>query len=339
MSKNTQLAIGYKENLPVTTENFLVERQVAVPEIGPRDLLVEVAAVSVNPIDTKVRQNAPAEQLDGFRVLGFDAAGMVKAVGSEVTLFQTGDEVFYTGTLSRPGTNQRLHAVDERIVGRKPQNLSFADAAALPLVSITAWECLFDRLRLTAASRGTLLVVGATGGVGSIVVQLAKALLPQVKIIATASSERAGFMRKLGATHTVNHRENLAEQVIAVAPDGVDWIFTSYSPGQAESFAQVIKPAGQIVAIDEVPGDLTAFKAKSVAWLWESMFTRPEFETPDMIEQHRLLNKVASLVEKGQILPIVAETFSPINAANLRQAHILSEKRHTLGKIVLHDWE
>ena len=210
-------AIGYEKNLPATDPEALTAREVEVPELGPHDLLVEVEAVSVNPVDVKLREGAPA---NGFKVLGFDAAGTVREVGSAVTLFAPGDEVYYAGSIDRPGTNQRLHVVDERITGRKPQVLSFADAAALPLTAITAWETLFERLALTEDSTGTLLVIGATGGVGSIMLALADALLPNVTVIATASDdERSAWVRNLGAEHVVNHRDDLAEQVPRIAAD------------------------------------------------------------------------------------------------------------------------
>ncbi|MGP5049135.1 alcohol dehydrogenase catalytic domain-containing protein [Glutamicibacter ardleyensis] len=229
----TTTAIGYTQNLPATDPKSLISQEIELPELGPHDLLVAVEAVSVNPVDMKVRLGTPA---DGFKVLGFDAAGTVQEVGSAVTLFAPGDEVYYAGSIDRPGTNQRLHLVDERITGRKPATLSFAEAAALPLTAITAWETLFDRLQLTEQSTGTLLVVGATGGVGSIMLALAEVLLPQVTVIATASDdERAAWARDLGAENTVNHHEDLATQVLTLAPHGVDWLFTAHSEGQLET--------------------------------------------------------------------------------------------------------
>jgi NADPH:quinone reductase and related Zn-dependent oxidoreductases len=223
--------------------------EVDLESLRPHDLRVAVEAVSVNPVDFKV-----AESLEEPRVLGFDGAGTVTDVGSEVTLFAPGDEVFYAGSIDRPGTNQRLHTVDERIVGAKPRSLSFADAASLPLTTITAWECLFDRLELTRESAGTLLVIGASGGVGSMVLQLAQALLPGVTVVATASDEeRARWARELGAEHTVNHHGDLESQVLALAPSGVDWIFTAHSQGQLETYARIVRPFGHIVAIDDGP--------------------------------------------------------------------------------------
>lgn len=330
-------AIGYEKNLPATDPEALTAREVEVPELGPHDLLVEVEAVSVNPVDVKLREGAPA---NGFKVLGFDAAGTVREVGSAVTLFAPGDEVYYAGSIDRPGTNQRLHVVDERITGRKPQVLSFGDAAALPLTAITAWETLFERLALTEDSTGTLLVIGATGGVGSIMLALADALLPNVTVIATASDdERSAWVRNLGAEHVVNHRDDLAEQVLAVAQDGVDWLFTAHSAGQIETYARIVRAFGHIVAIDDGPRDVFPLKGKSIAWHWELMFTRPLRQTPDMIEQHQLLNTVADLVDQGRIRTTATTTLAPISPTTLREAHELVENGRTVGKVTVHRWE
>lgn len=333
----TTTAIGYEKNLPATNLEALITREVEVPPLGPHDLLVEVEAVSVNPVDVKLRAGAPA---DGFRVLGFDAAGTVREVGSAVSLFTPGDEVFYAGSVDRPGTNQRLHVVDERITGRKPSTLSFADAASLPLTAITAWEVLFDRLSLTEDSTGTLLVIGATGGVGSAMLELAEALLPGVVVIATASDgERDAWVRNLGAEHAVDHRGDLVAQVKDIAPDGVDWLFTSHSQGQIEIYAQIVRPFGDVVAIDDGPRDVFPLKDKSIAWHWELMFTRPVQHTPDMIEQHRLLNKVADLVDRGRIQPTTTKKLTPISPDTLREAHELVESNRIVGKVVVHGWQ
>ncbi|WP_166983092.1 zinc-binding alcohol dehydrogenase family protein [Paramicrobacterium fandaimingii] len=332
----TTTAIGYEKNLPITDPSALIEKDVEIPELGPHDLLVEVNAVSVNPVDVKLRAGASA---NGFRILGFDAAGIVRDIGSEVTLFIPGDEVFYAGTNDRAGSNQRLHAVDERSTGRKPATLSFADAASLPLTSITAWESLFDRLQLTEQSFGTLLIVGATGGVGSIMIQLVEALLPNVTVIATASSaDRAAWVRQLGAEHAVNHRENMTAEVSAIAPDGVDWLFTAHSEAQIETYAEIVRPFGHIVAIDDGPRDVSPLKGKSIAWHWELMFTKPQYKTHDMIGQHQLLNEVARLVHQGRVRATTTRALSPITAATLREAHELVESGRVAGKIVLHDW-
>ncbi|MFT0846861.1 zinc-binding alcohol dehydrogenase family protein [Actinomycetaceae bacterium L2_0104] len=333
----TTTAIGYEKNLPVSDATSLIEREVEAPRPGPRDVVVDVRAVSVNPVDVKQRAGAPT---DGFRVLGFDASGVVDSIGEDVTLFQPGDEVYYAGSIDRPGTNQRLHAVDERIVGRKPTGMSFADAAALPLTAITAWEALFDRLCLTSESTGKLLVVGATGGVGSIMLQLAEALLPNVTVIATASSrERESWVRELGAEHVVDHHGDLENQVLSIAPGGVDWIFTAHSSGQVDVYERIVAPFGHIVAIDDGPRDVSPLKRKCVSWHWEFMFTRPMHQTPDMIEQHRLLNRVAELAEEGRVRSTLTQVLSPLNAANLRRAHELVESGRTVGKVVLDGWD
>lgn len=330
-------AIRYTENLPASDPASLIERTIEVPAPGPHDLLVEVEAVSVNPVDVKLRAGAPS---GGFRVLGFDAVGIVREIGDAVTLFQPGDEVFYAGSYDRPGTNQRLHLVDERIVGRKPSTLSPEDAAALPLTSITAWETLFDRFGLTWESTGTLLIVGATGGVGSAMLQLAEVLLPDVTVIATASNpEREAWVTKLGAEHTVNHHGDLVAQVLAIAPGGVDWLFTAHSEGQLEAYAQIVRPFGQITAIDDGPRDVSPLKPRSITWHWELMFTRPVQQTPDMIEQHLLLERVADMVEQGQLVSTATRRMTPISAATLREAHQLVEGGRLVGKLVLRGWE
>ncbi|KAB1660293.1 zinc-binding alcohol dehydrogenase family protein [Pseudoclavibacter chungangensis] len=330
------VAIGYENNLPATDPNAFVAREVEVPEPGPHDLVVEVEAVSVNPVDVKLRAAAPA---DGFRVLGFDLAGVVRAVGAEVTLFAPGDEVIAAGSIARPGSDQRLVLVDERITGRKPASLSFADAASLPLTAITAWESLFDRLALTEHDTGTLLVVGATGGVGSAVVQLAEALLPGVTVIATASGpERSAWVRALGAEHVVDHHDDLVAQVTALAPEGVDAVFTAHSEGQIPSYARIVRPFGHIVAIDDGPRDVEPLKERSVAWHWELMFTRALFGTPDLGEQGALLNRVADLVDEGRVRPVVTTALTPISPETLREAHELVERGRTLGKVVVHGW-
>jgi len=333
----TTTAIGYRANLPIDDPDSLILEQIEVPEPGPHDLVVEVHAVSMNPVDVKLRAGAPS---NGFRVLGFDAAGTVREVGAAVTLFLPGDEVYYAGSIDRPGTNQRLHLVDERIVGRMPSTLSFADAASLPLTGITAWESLFDRLALTPESTGTLLVIGATGGVGSVMLQLAEALLPGVTVIAAASDpERESWVRGLGAEHTVDHRGDLAAQVLAVAPEGVDWVFTAHSEGQIETYAQIVRPFGSIVAIDDGPRDVSPLKSKSIAWHWELMFTRSLYRTPDMIEQHALLDRIADLVDHGLLRSTATRVLTPIAPATLREAQRTVESGRVLGKIVLHQWE
>lgn len=261
----------------------LIDATVPAPEPTGRDLLVEVRAVSVNPVDVKVRASGSG----GERILGWDASGVVVGTGPDVSLFAVGDDVFYAGDLTRAGSYGSLHAVDERIVGRKPVTLSHAEAAALPLTTITAWESLFDKFRLDSASTGTLLVVGGAGGVGSILIQLAKKLT-QVRVIATASRpESQEWVRAMGADDVVDHSGDLEEQLRHIAPGGIDYIFTSQTRGKLPLFAAVIKPFGQIVAIDDEKNlDISPLKSKSVSWHWELMFTRSMHHTDDLIRQH-----------------------------------------------------
>ena len=257
-----------------------------------------------------------------------------------MTLFAPGDEVWYAGDISRPGTNSELHVVDERIVSRKPTTLTFGEAAALPLTAITAWEGLFDKLKLSAESRGTLYVVGASGGVGSMVLQLAETLLPGVRVVATSSRpETDEWVRGLGAEAWVNHRKgDLREQLGAAAPDGIDWVFTSYvaEPGQLDLYVSVLKPFGEIVAIDDPNGlDIGILKSKSISFHWELMFTRALAGGDAQLSQHRLLERVAELVEAGKIRSTATTELQPINAQQLREAHRLVETGRTIGKVVV----
>lgn len=331
----TTPAIASLRPLPVDDPDAFVAVDAALPELRPHDLLVEVAAVSVNPVDVKRRASF---RPDGAPlVLGFDAAGTVREVGSAVTLFAPGDRVFHAGTIDRPGTNAALHVVDERIVGHAPASLSDADAAALPLTSITAWEMLFDRLRLTEASTGTLLVVGATGGVGSMVLQLAETLLPGVRTLATASRpEGVEWVTSLGADAVVDHHGDLRAQVRAAAPSGLDAVITAHSAGQVPLYADLLRPFGSVVAIDD-PGtlDVVPLKAKSIAWHWELMFTRPVQQTPDLVEQHHLLDRVASLVDDGRLRTTATTRLSGLTPESLREAHRLVESGRTIGKVVI----
>ncbi|MEV4494193.1 zinc-binding alcohol dehydrogenase family protein [Micromonospora arborensis] len=325
--------VGYRRNLPIDNPESLVDAEISVPAPGPHDLLVRIEAVSVNPVDVKVRAGVdPGGEL---KVLGYDAAGTVSAVGPSVTRFRVGDEVYYAGSIARPGTNAQFHLVDEHIVGHKPASLTHAEAAALPLTTITAWETLFDRFALTKDSTGTLLVVGAAGGVGSMIVQLARALT-SLTVIGTASRpETRQWVTDLGAHHVVDHHGGLADAVLEVAPDGVDYLFTAFSDGQVEQFARVLRPSGQITAIDDPEGlDLLPLKSKSITWHWEFMFTRPLFLPTDPT-QHEILEETARLVDDGTLRTTLTNQLGPINAANLRQAHELIETSATMGKIVL----
>jgi NADPH:quinone reductase len=326
-------AFGYTSNLPVDDPESIVARTVTVADPEPHDLVVRVHAVSVNPVDVKLRAAQPPD--DGFRVLGFDASGVVERVGDAVTLFVPGDAVCYAGNIARPGTNQLLHRVDERIAGRTPTTLSHTDAASLPLTAITAWESTFDRLGISSTSAGTLLVVGATGGVGSILVQLVRVLAPGVQIIATASGpEQVAWATELGAHTTVNHHESLAEQVLSHAPDGVDWLFTAHSEGQIETYAEIVRPFGRIVAIDDGARDVEPLKEKCITWHWEFMFSTP-LHAPESIHQHEILNRVAELVDARFLRATTRTVLRPINADTLREAHRLVESGRSLGKVVV----
>jgi NADPH:quinone reductase len=299
-----------------------------VPDPGPHDLLVEVRAVSVNPVDTKVRAG-----LDAPRVLGFDAAGVVRAVGEAVTAYAPGDEVYYAGSIDRPGSNAGLQLVDEHVVGHKPQSLGWAEAAALPLTTITAWETLFDALRLGPETTGRLLVVSAAGGVGSVLIQLAKTLTG-LEVVGTASREEsAAFAREMGADHVADHHD-LVASVRAVVPD-VQYVFSPVSGQNVEAYAELLTPRGEVVAIDEPPGmDLLPLKDKSITWHWELMFTRPLFQKTDAT-QRELLDEVARLVDAGRVRTTLTTTFDGLTGENLRAAHEQVESGRSVGKVAL----
>ncbi|TCW87498.1 zinc-binding alcohol dehydrogenase family protein [Burkholderia sp. SRS-46] len=333
-------AIGLTRYLPIDDPQALLDVELPQPVPGPRDLLVKVEAISVNPVDTKVR--APRPQVEAVpRVLGWDAAGTVVAVGAEVTLFRPGDEVFYAGSITRPGANSEYHAVDERIVALKPRTLDFAAAAALPLTALTAWEALFDRLRVSpqgADAGKSLLIVGGAGGVGSIAIQLAKTL-GKLHVIATASRpESAQWVRTLGADQVVDHFGGLPAQLRDAGHAQVDYVLIlNDTDRHFPAAADVIRPQGGICTIveNEKPVPVELLKAKSAAFHWEFMFTRAMFETPDMIEQHKLLTEVARLVDGGVLRTTLGEHLGAINAANVRHAHRLLEAGRAIGKLVL----
>lgn len=330
-------AIAQTAALPVTSTDSLVSTTIPEPVPGPHDLLVEVRAVSVNPVDVKLRGGAEPE--DGLRVLGFDASGTVRAVGGAVTLFAPGDEVSYAGAIDRPGSNAELQLVDERVVGRKPSTLSHTEAAALPLTGITAWESLFEKLRIAPEATGTLLVVGGAGGVGSIAIQLVRALLPGVHVIATASRpESEAWVRDLGAHDVVDHHGDLAAQVLELAPDGIDWILTTNSTGQLPVYERVLRTFGQVVAIDDPEQvDVVALKSKALTWHWEFMFARSLHGAADLAEQHRILDRIADLVDAGRIRGTATTVLRPITAETLREAHRLVEGGRVIGKVVVTD--
>jgi NADPH:quinone reductase len=305
---------------------------IELPKPAPagHDLLVKVEAVSVNPVDYKQRKvDSPTP-----RVLGWDAAGTVEALGKDVTLFKPGDAVYYAGDVTRPGCDSEFHLVDERIVGRKPKKLDFAQAAAIPLTAITAWEAFFDRLKVKAG--GTILIIGGAGGVGSMGIQLAK--IAGLKVIATASRpESIAWAKELGADEVVDHRRDLPSQI----KRPVEYIanFNDLDTHWA-AMGELIAPQGALVAIvgNQKPLPMDAVRSKSATLSWELMFTRPRFKTADMIEQHRLLNQVADWLDAGKLRGTLKETFTPINAANLRKAHAKLESGTMIGKLVLKGW-
>ena len=332
-------AIGYQKSLPITDDNSLVDVELPKPVPGGRDLLVKVQAVSVNPVDTKMRMRAEPSAGE-WRVLGWDAAGVVETAGPEAKLFKTGDAVFYAGTLNRQGTNSEYHLVDERIVGPKPKSLSNAEAAALPLTAITAWETLFDRLDVKKAVPGAanaILVVGGAGGVGSIAIQLARALT-DLTVIATASRpETVDWVKQLGAHHVVDHGKPLAAEVARLGLGAPAFVFsTTQTDRHFDQIVEVIAPQGRFGLIDDPDLiDMRKLKRKSASLHWEFMFTRSMFETADILEQNKLLTEVARLVDAGKIKTTLGETYGRINAANLRRAHALIESGKAKGKIVL----
>ncbi|WP_295538800.1 zinc-binding alcohol dehydrogenase family protein [uncultured Pseudacidovorax sp.] len=331
-------AVGYRQNLPIDQPDSLVELDLPMPQPGPRDLRVRVAAVSVNPVDTKVRRNA-APEAGQARVLGWDAVGTVDAVGSAVTGFAPGDRVYYAGSIVRPGSNSELHLVDERIAARAPATLSDAQAAALPLTAITAWELLFDRLQVPRGGGAgqTLLITGGAGGVGSILIQLARQLT-QLRVVATASrAETRQWCLDLGAHAVVDHSRPLATELKAAGIEAVDLVASLTQT--AQHYAQLIealKPQGRLAVIDDLPQlDAMPLKRKAISLHWELMFTRSMFETPDMAAQGALLAEVATLADAGRLRTTLGEHYGRIDAANLRRAHAFIESGKARGKVVL----
>ena len=336
-------AVGYQKSLPIDDAAALLDIELPKPEPAGRDLLVAVKAVSVNPVDTKVRRRA-APPAGEFKVLGYDAAGVVEAVGPEVKLFKPGDQVFYAGSNQRSGTNAEFHLVDERIVGRKPASLDFAPAAALPLTAITAWELLFDRLKVQPGKSHdprTLLIIGGAGGVGSMLIQLARRLTG-LTVVATASRpESRAWCLELGAHAVIDHSQKLPPQLAALALPPVALIASLTGTEQHfPALVEVLAPQGQIGLIDD-PATLNPMllKAKSASLHWEAMFARSTFQTDDMIAQHQLLNDVADLIDKGVLRTTLDQSFGTINAANLKRAHALIESGKAVGKIVLEGWQ
>lgn len=332
-------AIGYTQAGAIDRPDSLIDLQLEKPEASGHDLLVAVRAVSVNPVDTKIRMGVTPDA-GSAKILGWDVAGEVVSVGSDVTGFKPGDHVFYAGAIDRPGANSEFHLVDERLVGTKPSTLSNAEAAALPLTAITAWEMLFDRLDVRKSVPGAakaVLVIGGAGGVGSIAIQLLRAMT-DLTIIATASRpETKEWVRELGAHHVLDHSEPLAPQVQALGIGAPGHVFaTTETLRHLADIVALIAPQGRFGLIDDpVSLDVVAFKRKAVSVHWELMFTRSLFQTADMEEQGRLLSEVARLVDAGKIRTTVTEVLSPINAANLKTAHQALESGKTRGKVVL----
>lgn len=335
-------AVGYTKSHPIDDAKALFDFEADKPEPKGRDVRVAVKAISVNPVDFKVRKRAEPKAGD-TKILGYDAAGVVDAVGPDVTMFKPGDTVFYAGSILRQGTNAEFHLVDERIVGRKPASLDFTQSAALPLTAITAWELLFDRLGVAPGKSldpRTLLIIGGAGGVGSILIQLARRLTG-LTVVATASRpETVKWCEDLGAHAVIDHSKPMKEQVEGLKLPPVALIASLTGTEQHyKALADIIAPQGKFGLIDDpTEFSMAAFKGKAVSVHWESMFTRSSFQTPDMIAQHHLLNDVSDLIDKGVLRTTLDKTFGTINAANLKRAHALLESGKSHGKIVLAGW-
>ncbi|NHN32131.1 zinc-binding alcohol dehydrogenase family protein [Paenibacillus agricola] len=336
----TMKAVGLTRYLPIEHPESLIDIEIEKPTPQGHDLLVLVKAISINPVDVKVR--APKDRTEAApRILGWDVAGVVEAVGSDCTLFKPGDEVYYAGSITRPGCNSEFHLVDERIVGSKPQSLDYAEAAALPLTALTAWEALFVRLGLSqspADNEGTtILIIGAAGGVGSIATQIAQAA--GLSVIGTASKpDSIEWALQHGASYTINHYEPFLPQLKAIGFTAVDYIFCLNATDQHwAQMAEAIAPQGKICSIVETnaPVDLKLLQSKSVTFVWELMFTRPIYGTPDMTEQHDILNQLAARIDAGELRTTLTTRLRPMNALNLREAHKRVESGSTIGKIVI----
>lgn len=336
-------AVGVHNSLPVSDANALQDVELPSPKASGRQLLVRVRSVSVNPVDTKIRMTA-GSRLEFPRILGWDCAGVVESLGSGCSLFKQGDEVFYAGDVTQAGCNSEYHLIDERLVGHKPSSLSFDDAAAMPLTSITAWEAMFERMSIPLDKKlnqgRTILIIGGAGGVGSIAIQLAKQVAG-LRVIATASRpETEQWCKELGAEVVINHREELAEECQRVGLEGVDYILCLVGTAQHwRSMADIIKPQGKLCLIVDSeanqPVNINLFKPKSVAITWEFMFTRARFQTDDMGLQGQLLSTVAKLLDEGVLRHTRTEHYGVLNAANLLKAHAKVESGTMVGKLVL----
>ena len=331
-------AIAVYQHLDTDNPDCFTEIEMDKPQPRGKDLLIKVKAVAVNPVDYKVRSSI--KEIDTPKILGWDAAGIVEAVGEETSLFRVGDEVYYAGSITRPGCNSEYHLVDERIVGRKPNNLSFEEAAALPLTTIAAWESIFERLAIEPNKQNrqsTVLIINGAGGVGSIAIQLAK--VAGLQVIATASrGDTVRWCRQLGADHCINHYDRFLPALNKLGFESVDYILCFNSTDRHwQNMVDVIKPQGKICSIvgNREPLDLNLLKSKSVTFAWEFMFTKPQYQTPDIASQGELLNRVSQLVEQGIIKTTLKENLGVLNPANLAIAHSKLESGKTIGKLVL----
>jgi NADPH2:quinone reductase len=343
-------AVGLYQYLPVSEPECLMDVTVAKPTATGRDLLVKVKAISVNPVDTKVRMRGPQDIQESVpKILGWDAAGIVEATDAEASLFTVGDEVYYAGSITRPGCNSEYHLVDERIVGKKPSSLSFEEAAALPLTAITAWESLFERMHIqpeatTGNAARTILIIGGAGGVGSIAIQLAK-YMAGLQVIATASrTETRAWCQRMGADHCINHYKPFKDELTQIGIPEVDYIFCCQgTESHFQTMAEMIKPQGKICAIvaakDNQPLNLNILQRKSVIFAWEYMFTKSMYNTPDLQSQHDLLNHVSALLDQHILKTTMRAMLGRINAANVREAHRRLESGTTIGKLVLSGFE
>lgn len=329
-------AIGHQEATPISAANALFEFEMEKPAPGPHDLLVEVQGISLNPVDVKVRALMAPE--NGNRILGYDAAGIVREVGPAVSRFKVGDEVFYAGEFTRAGSNAEYQLVDERITGKKPTALGFAEAAALPLTSITAWEILFDCFKIAEGEGAgeAILIIGGAGGVGSILIQLAKQLTG-LTVIATASRpETTAWTEKMGADHVINHRESLVEQLntLNLKPRYVAGL--NGTEQHFPAIVELIQPRGHIAIIDDPQSmDISSIKLKALSFSWEFMFTRSMFQTADMVVQHELLNRVSALVDEGVLQSTMTGHLGKLSVETLTNGHVLQESGKVIGKNVL----
>lgn len=344
-------AIGYLQSLPIDQQDALMDIELPTPEAGGRDLLVKVQAISVNPVDTKIRMRAAGEN-GQHKILGWDAVGEVVAVGDQTELFKVGDQVWYAGDITRSGSNAEYQLVDERIVGMKPQSVSNVEAAALPLTSITAWELLFDRLGFTPllpadlapegqtsnSDNARILIMGAAGGVGSILTQLAKQLT-NATVIGTASRpESQAWVKELGADHVINHHQPLLAQLNDLGINDVTHVISlTHTDQHYDQLVEALAPQGKLALIDDPaePLDIMKLKVKSLSLHWELMFTRSMFGTHDMQKQHDLLSNVSALIDKGLLKTTLGENYGTINAENLKKAHAHLETNQAVGKVVL----